>query len=94
MQELLQLIFMVIGIVVVVLCVVGVIVTYYWDYEAETVALTMVKLHYYDTLGCKIDAGSVLLRNDDLHQRVQYYIDKRFKDNTEIYWEILSVEDN
>jgi len=52
----------------------------------------MVKLHYYDALGCKIDAGSVLLRNDDLHQRVQYYIDERFKDNTEIYWEIFSVD--
>ena len=94
MQELLQLIFMVIGIVVVVLCVVGVIFTYYWDYKAEPAALTMVKLHYCDALGCKIDAGSVLLRNDDLHQRVQYYIDERFKDNTEIYWETLSVEDN
>jgi hypothetical protein len=92
MQELLQLIFMVIGVIVVVICVVGVIVTCCWDYEAETVTLTMVKMHYYDALGCKIDAGSVLLRKDDLEQRVQYYIDERFKDNTEIYWEILSVE--
>lgn len=93
-MELLKLVFMVIGVCVVVICVLGVIVTCCWDYKSESFTMQVVKMHYYDALGCKIDAGSVLLRIDDLEQRVQYYINERFKDNTEIYWEILSVEDN
>ncbi len=96
MQELLQFIFMVIGVMVVVICVVGVIATYYWDYEAEAFTLTMVKMHYYDALGCKIDGGYTFMvkgSHKDFEKQVQTYIDKRFKPNTKIYWEILSVED-
>lgn len=92
MQELLQFIFMVIGIIVVVLCVFGAIIACFNGTSSEAFAMQMVRMHHYDALGCKIDAGSVLLRKDDLHQRVQYYINERFKDNTEVYWEILGVE--
>jgi hypothetical protein len=96
MQELLQLFFTVIGVMVVVLCAIGSIIAYFNRKSSEAFELTMVKMHYYDALGCKIDGGYTFMvkgSHKDFEKQVQTYIDKRFKPNTKIYWEILSVED-
>jgi hypothetical protein len=95
MNELI-LIFAAIGLIVVMGTVFGFATTKLFGEKAEAFTLKMVKMHYYDALGCKIDAGCTLMvkgSHKDFEKQVHTYLEKRFSRNMKIYWEILCVED-